>query len=106
MARLNFKDTMAEERGFQAWIIEDSWEGTIYLEARVIKTWQGLCGSNKILEDREGHFYWWAVLFAPDGGGALQRLVTFLDWDRMATELGITESWENDVRVEVPDSIH
>jgi hypothetical protein len=106
MARLNFKDTMAEERGFQTWIIEDSWEGTIYLEARVIRTWQGLCGSNKLLEDREGHFYWWAVLFAPGNEGALQRIVTFLDWDSMAAELGITESWGQDVGVGASNSIH
>ncbi len=105
MAQLNFREAEAGERGFQAWIIEDSWEGTIYLEARVIKAWQGLCGSNKLLEGREGHFYWWTVLFAPDGGLALQRLVTFLDWDSMAGELGITESWEQDVGVEA-NSFH
>jgi hypothetical protein len=92
MAQLNFEDAEARERGFQTWIIEDSWEGSIYLEARVIRTWQGLCGSNKLLEDREGHYYWWAVLFAADGGRALQRVVTFLDWDSVADELGITES--------------
>jgi hypothetical protein len=92
MARLNFEDAEAKEREFQAWIIEDSWEGSIYLEARVIRTWQGLCGSNKLLEDREGHYYWWAVLFAADGGRALQRVITFLDWDSVAEELGITDS--------------
>jgi hypothetical protein len=91
MAPLNFKETGAGEKEFQKWIIEDSWDGTIYLEARVIRTWQGLCGTNKLLEDREGHFFWWAVLFAPEGGLALQRIVTFLDWDSMAAELGITE---------------
>jgi hypothetical protein len=106
MARSNFKGGGTREKEFQPWIIEDSWEGTIYLEARVIKTWQGLCGNNKLLEDREGHFYWWAVLFSPDGGQALQRVVSFLDWDSMATELGITESWGQDVRVEAPGSIH
>ena len=91
MAPLNFKETGAGEKEFQQWIIEDSWDGTIFLEARVIRTWQGLCGTNKLLEDREGHFFWWAVLFAPEGGLALQRIVTFLDWDSMAAELGITE---------------
>ena len=91
MAPLNFKESGAREKEFQPWIIEDSWDGTIYLEARLIRTWQGLCGTNKLLEDREGHFFWWAVLFAPEGEVALQRIVTFLDWDSMAAELGITE---------------
>jgi hypothetical protein len=101
MARLNFKDNEAGEKGFQAWIIEDSWEGSRYLEARVIKTWQGLCGSNKLLEGREGHFYWWAIFYAPDGGRALQRLVTFLDWDSMAAEMGITDSWSQEIEERV-----
>jgi hypothetical protein len=96
MARLNSNNGGDEGRGFQPWIIEDSWEGTIYLEARLVGTWQGLCGSNKILEDREGHFYWWVILVAPETGRALQRLVTFLDWDSIATELGIGESWGQD----------
>ncbi len=91
MAPLNFKETGGGEKEFQKWIIEDSWEGTIFLEARLIRTWQGLCGTNKLLEDREGHFFWWVVFFAPEGGLALQRIVTFLDWDSMAAELGITE---------------
>jgi hypothetical protein len=91
MAPLNFKASGAGEKEFQQWVIEDSWDGRIFLEARVVRTWQGLCGTNKLLEDREGHFYWWAVLYAPEGGLALQRLVTFLDWDSMAAELGITE---------------
>jgi hypothetical protein len=106
MAPLNFKCQGAGPRDFQALIIEDSWEGTIYLQARVIKTWQGLCGSNKLLEDREGRFYWWSVLSPPDGGQALQRVVSFLDWDSMAAELGITESWGQDARVEMAGSIH
>jgi hypothetical protein len=96
MAPSNFEASGAGEGEFQAWIIEDSWEGTIYLEARIIKMWQGLCGSNKILEDREGHFFWWTVLLAPEGEAALQRLVTFLDWDSMAAELGITEIEKED----------
>lgn len=106
MARLNFSRGGSGESGFQNWIIEDSWEGTIHLEARVLKTWLGLCGHNKLLEDREGHLYWWAVLFAPDGGSALQRIVTFLDWDSMAAELGITESWGQDVGAGAPDTVH
>jgi hypothetical protein len=92
MAPLNFKTSEAGEKEFQQWVIEDSWDGSIFLEARVVKSWQGLCGTNKLLEDREGHFYWWAVLYAPEGGLALQRIVTFLDWDSMAAELGITEN--------------
>ncbi len=101
MARLNFNNDGDEGRGFQAWIIEDSWEGTIYLEARLVGTWQGLCGSNKILEDREGHFYWWVILVAPESERALQRLVTFLDWESIAAELGIGESWGQDYGVGV-----
>lgn len=91
MAPLNFKAAGAGEHAFQKWIIEDSWDGTIFLEARVVKTWQGVCGTNKLLEDREGHFFWWATLFTPEGEVALQRVVTFLDWDSMAAELGISE---------------
>jgi hypothetical protein len=92
MARLNSKKSLAAEKEFQPLIIEDSWEGSIYLEARLIRTWQGLCSSNKLLEDRDGHFYWWAVFYALEGGEPLQRLVSFLDWDSMATELGISEN--------------
>jgi hypothetical protein len=99
MAPSNFEKSGGEEREFQTWIIEDSWQGTIYLEARVIKLWQGLCGSNKILEDREGHFFWWTVLYAPEGELALQRLVTFWDWDSMAAELGITEIEKEDTGI-------
>ncbi len=106
MALSNSKRAGAGERDFQPLIIEDSWEGTIYLVARVIKTWQGVCGNNKLLEDREGRFYWWAVLFSTGGKQPLQRIVTFLDWDSIAAELGITESWGQDVRAEMPTSIH
>ena len=105
MAQLNFKISHAAEKEFQQWIIEDSWEGNIFLEARLIKTWQGLCGSNKLLEDREGHFYWWAVFFAPEGGSPLQRIVTFLDWDSMAAELGIAEIEGKNTRI-LAGSIH
>jgi hypothetical protein len=97
MARLNFKEAGTGGREFQAWIIEDSWEGTRYLEARLLRTWQGLCGSNKLLEDREGHFYWWVVFFSHEAGRALQRVVTFMDWDSMAAELGLKESWGPDL---------
>jgi hypothetical protein len=106
MARLNFKDAGVGASDFQALIIEDSWEGTVYLEARVIKNWQGLYGHNKLLEDREGRFYWWMVLFAPVGEQVLQRLVSFLDWDSMSAELGITESWGQDTRAEAATYIH
>jgi hypothetical protein len=106
MAPLNSKRGGAGARDFEPLIIEDSWEGSIYLEARVVKTWQGISGNNKLLEDREGRFYWWAVFFSSDGGQALQRVVTFLDWDSMATELGITESWGQDIRGEMPNAIH
>jgi hypothetical protein len=105
MAQLNFKFPWNEDRGFQQWIIEDSWEGTIYLEARLLGTWMGICGSNKILEDREGRFYWWVVLVTPESGGTLQKVVTFLDWDSIAAELGITESWGQDYGMEA-HSIH
>ena len=105
MARLNSKDAVTGKKEYQAWIIEDSWEGSFFVEARVIRAWQGLCGSNKLLEDREGRYYWWAVLFAPDGGRALQRIVTFLDWDSMAAELGITESWSQEIEEEA-NSFH
>jgi hypothetical protein len=92
MAPLNFEDRGTGEREYQCWVIEDSWEGCIFLEARVIKAWQGLCGNNKLLEGRDGHFYWWAVLFTP--GQPLQRVITFLDWDSVVEEFGITESEE------------
>jgi hypothetical protein len=91
MAQLSFNDGWDEGGDFQRWIIEDSWEGTIYLEARLVDIWMGIFGTNKILEDREGHYYWWLILLAPERGGALQRIVTFLDWDSMAAELGREE---------------
>jgi hypothetical protein len=105
MARLNFNESREAEKEFQQWLIEDSWEGHIFLEARLIRTWQGLCGSNKLLEDREGHFYWWAVFFAPEGGEPLQRVVRFLDWDSMAAELGISENEGRDTRL-FASSVH
>jgi hypothetical protein len=105
MEPLNFRENGVGEEDFQKWLIEDSWEGSIFLEARVIKTWQGLCGTNKLLEDREGRFFWWAVLYAPEGGLALQRIVSFLDWDSMAAELGITEIGRLDTRI-LASSIH
>ena len=105
MAPLNSSNTGAGGKEFQQWIIEDSWDGTMYLEARVVKTWRGVCGTNKLLEDREGHFFWWVILFAPEGDVALQRLVRFLDWDSMATELGITETQGQDTRV-LPGVFH
>jgi hypothetical protein len=105
MARLNFKEAEAGGREFQAWIIEDSWEGSRYIEARLLRTWQGLCGSNKLLEDREGRFYWWVVFFTPEAGRALQRVVTFLDWDSLAAELGLQESSGTDVWMAV-NSLH
>ncbi len=91
-APLNFKTSEAGEKEFQQWVIEDSWDGTIYLDARLLRTWQGLCGTNKLLEDRDGRFFWWAVLFAPEGGPALQKIVTFQDWETVAAELGIAET--------------
>lgn len=105
MAPSNFNDSGVRELEFQTWIIEDSWDGTISLEARVVRTWQGLCGTNKLLEDRDGRFFWWAVLFAPEGGLALQRIVSFLDWDSMAAELGITEI-EGNANRELISALH
>ncbi|MBM4289581.1 MAG: hypothetical protein FJ135_15815 [Deltaproteobacteria bacterium] len=96
----------AVKRDFQPLIIEDAWDGTVYLEARVLKTWQGICGANKLLEDREGRYYWWAVLFGPEGGPGLQRVVTFLDWDSMAEALGITDSWGPDIRMAGSEFLH
>lgn len=98
MAPLNFKDHGWSGGEFQPWIIEDSWEGSIYLEARVVRTWQGICGANTLLADREGRYYWWTVLPAAEGGRALQRVVTFLDWDHAAAELGLTEFREGQLR--------
>lgn len=91
MAPLNFEDTLNPGRGYQEWIIEDSWEGTIHLAARLVKTWQGLCGSHRLLEDREGRWYWWAVFFAPEGRGALQKVVSFPDWESLAAEMGLAQ---------------
>ncbi|AEB09823.1 hypothetical protein [Desulfobacca acetoxidans] len=72
---------------FHPLIIEDSWEGTIYLEAEVIKEWQGVCGGYKILRDPEGRMYWWGVFPAANGKGARQRLVSFLNRDEAAEAL-------------------
>lgn len=106
MAPSNFSHQSRPAADFQPLIIDDSWEGTIYLEARLIKSWQGLCGSNRLLEDRQGRFYWWTVLLAPEGGEALQRLVAFLDWDSMAEALGITEAWGQDHRAVAGPAVH
>jgi hypothetical protein len=93
MAPLNFKENQSPtpEKDYQVWIIEDSWDGAVYLEARLVKTWQGLCGSHRLLEDRQGQWYWWAVFPAPEGRGALQKVVNFPDWESLAAELGLPE---------------
>lgn len=98
MAPSNFNRRQGWPDRFQSLIIEDSWEGTVHLEARLLRSWQGVCGSHRLLEDRAGHFYWWTVFFAPEGGSALQRLVRFLDWDSVAEALGISETWRRDER--------
>lgn len=96
MAPSNFNSGLVptQEQEYQVWIIEDSWEGAVYLEARLVKTWQGLCGSHRLLADREGQWYWWAVFFAPEGRGALQKVVNFPDWESLAAELGLPETEE------------
>ncbi len=90
MAPSSFNQEVAGRPGFQRWIIEDSWDGTIYLEARLYLSWQGCCGSYKLLEGPDGQYYFWAVLPGSDGRGALQRLVSFQDQETMAAALDLT----------------
>jgi hypothetical protein len=90
MAPSSFRSDFAAQPGCQRWIIEDSWDGTIYLEARLCCSWQGCCGSYKLLEGPDGQCYFWAVLPGGDGFGALQRLVSFQDQETMAAELDLT----------------
>lgn len=93
MAPSSFNNGRARtQRHYQTWIIEDSWEGVVHLEARLVKTWQGLCGSHRLLEDREGRWYWWAVFPSLEGENALQKVVTFADWDSLAAELGLPQT--------------
>lgn len=89
MAPSNFKEPGSGQRGCQRWIIEDSWEGTKYVEARLIKSWQGVCGVYKLLEAPDGQYFFWTVLPAVEGRGALQRLVIFPDQETMAAELNL-----------------
>lgn len=87
MAPLNFSQDIGARPGFQPWIIEDSWDGTIYLEARLCCSWQGCCGFYKLLEGPDGQYYFWAVIPAADGFGARQRLVSFPDQESMMAAL-------------------
>lgn len=89
MAPLNSNQEVVGKPSFQRWIIEDSWDGTIYLEARLYLSWQGCCGSYKLLVGPDGRHYFWAVLPGSDGRGALQRLVSFQDQETMAAALDL-----------------
>jgi hypothetical protein len=87
MASLNSKAGSDHVGAWQSWIIEDSWRGMVSLQARLIKSWQGLCGSYRVLEDVEGHCYLWLVVPAQPGGAVRQRLVCFADADSLEAEL-------------------
>ncbi|MGQ9920366.1 MAG: hypothetical protein ACUVRZ_03445 [Desulfobacca sp.] len=90
MAPSSFSSDASAPATYQNWIIEDSWEGTIYLIARLCRSWQGCCGSYKLLEGADGQYYFWAVVPANDGIGVRQRLVRFQDQETMAAALDLT----------------
>jgi|GEM_PF-6012947 len=87
MASLNFKAGSDYAGTWQSWIIEDSWCGMVSLQARLRKSWQGLCGSYKVLEDAEGQCYLWLVVPTLTGGSVRQRLISFADADSLEAEL-------------------
>ncbi len=101
MAPLSSKQAAVAQSPWQRWLIEDTWDGHIQLEARLVKSWRGICGTYKVLEGVDGRYYFWAVLKTSDGPGVLQRLVSFPDAETMSLELDFGDwcSWADQAAV-------
>ncbi len=91
MASLNSEEAALAGPGWQQWIIEDSWEGHKLVEARLLGSWQGLCGWYRLLEGVDGRCYFWLVLKTGATPGAWQRLVSFPDEATMRAALDLAD---------------